>query len=240
MRFSARFYWHQIRLNLTSYLIDSGQRNPVTEAVIFSEETDDHQRSLTSRRLPSATDLEELVSGIPEATVLGMIHAKQVVLMHAGDKNAKKRQQEWVKSKVNLDHAIHELFKDHIELYEKSQALRLHFEREKTLWTHAVEHHLSSTCQNRISSEGSSISKRSYDQSADEFPYSSRDIANLRYEKEPITDVLTPYDVNCVDTELPTTTESSTSTTAIVHPLKDSSYTPLKRMKRFQCPEKAS
>mmetsp|Transcript_13595 Transcript_13595/g.20394 ORF Transcript_13595/g.20394 Transcript_13595/m.20394 type:complete len:156 (+) Transcript_13595:380-847(+) len=44
---------------------------------------------------------------------------------------AKVRQSQWAKTKKTLNDAINELFKDHIELYEKAHTLRLHFEDEK-------------------------------------------------------------------------------------------------------------
>jgi uncharacterized protein YwqG len=50
------------------------------------------------------------------------------------DEAAKQRHVEWLRHRHTLEHAIHDMFKDHIEMYEKAQTLRLNFEAEQAAW----------------------------------------------------------------------------------------------------------
>lgn len=57
----------------------------------------------------------------------------------SADEAAKQRHQEWLRHRHSLEHAIHDMFKDHIEIYEKAQTLRLHFEAEQAAWVQKAD-----------------------------------------------------------------------------------------------------
>lgn len=92
-------------------------------------------------------DSEELNSELlhhygSEKGVEKEIKKRKLVLEYNAEKAARARQAQWVRDRISLEQAIDNLFSEQILLHEKAHALRLHFEREKLMWTKAVENHL--------------------------------------------------------------------------------------------------
>jgi hypothetical protein len=77
-----------------------------------------------------------------EKTIEKEIHKRRLSLEFTAERAARTRQAQWVHDRISLEQAIDELFSDHLLLHEKAHALRLHFEREKNLWSRAIQQKL--------------------------------------------------------------------------------------------------
>jgi hypothetical protein len=77
-----------------------------------------------------------------EKTIEKVIQKRKLSLECLAERAARTRQAQWVRDHISLEQAIDELFSDHLMLHEKAHALRLHFEREKNLWSKAIQEKL--------------------------------------------------------------------------------------------------
>ena len=83
------------------------------------------------------------------------------------DAAAARRHAEWLRHRQTLEKAIQDMFEEHLEIYEKAQALRMHFEAEQHAWTQKVNSMIGS-------SPGTAMHKRPHAHCLDdweEFPY---------------------------------------------------------------------
>ncbi|CAE7569161.1 unnamed protein product [Symbiodinium microadriaticum] len=78
---------------------------------------------------------------------------------------ARTRHKIWLQHRQSLENSIREMFKEHLEIYEKAQALRLHFEAEQMAWTQKIN-----TMCNCYSGNVEKRKLADFDAS-DEFPY---------------------------------------------------------------------
>jgi hypothetical protein len=92
----------------------------------------------------SQYDIEEISSNLfqqygNERNIEKEIQKRKINLEYTAEKAARLRQAQWVRDRISLQQAIDNLFSDHLILHEKAHALRLHFEREKSIWSKAFE-----------------------------------------------------------------------------------------------------
>jgi hypothetical protein len=93
---------------------------------------------------PRQYDIDDLSSNLlqqygNERNIEKEINKRKASLEGTAEKAARVRQAQWVRDRISLQQAIDNLFSDHLILHEKAHALRLHFEREKGLWSKAFE-----------------------------------------------------------------------------------------------------
>lgn len=117
--------------------------------VNLEEDFDIHQKKKKpeKKNRERYQDLEELNHELfeqygDEKTIEKEILKRKLSLECYAEKSARTRQAQWVHDHISLEQAIDELFSDHLLLHEKAHALRLHFEREKNLWSKAIQQKL--------------------------------------------------------------------------------------------------
>lgn len=106
---------------------------------------------------------------------------RKSTLEYNAEKAARVRQAQWVRDRISLEKAIDDLFSDQIVLHEKAHALRLHFEREKLLWSQALE----SNIQNLKSQQRTRMNPRESNLSQTNREYSQKNSQENPFETAP-------------------------------------------------------